>query len=85
MALQYYVLFRNHSSGLELNQKLKERGISNVIAPTPRSLSRCCGISLLVREEDVATIRSIVEEYGIDILDIASLENSYDKFRDRFC
>lgn len=85
MALQYYVLFHNHTTGLELHEKLRERGIAAVISPTPRSLSRCCGISLLVKEEDIDEIRAIVKEFDLDILDIASLENSYDKFRDRFC
>lgn len=85
MALQYYVLFHNHTTGLELNEKLKERGISNVIAPTPRSLSRCCGISLLVKEEDIEEIQAIIKEYDLNILEIASIENTHDKFRDKFC
>lgn len=85
MALQYYVLFHNHTTGLELSKKLKDRGISNVIAPTPRRLSRCCGISLLVKEEDIGKIQAIVKEFNINILDIASMENTYDQFRDKFC
>ena len=47
--VQHYVLFPNHDNGMRLYKKLKEEGVGAVIAPTPRSASKCCGISLLVR------------------------------------
>lgn len=82
---QYYVLFRNHSEGLELRRQLTLRSIASTIVPTPRALSHCCGISLQVRQEDVETIRMCVEECEIPILDIASVEKDIDVRRDRFC
>ena len=51
--IQYYVLFPNHDNGMRLYKKLKEEGVGAVIAPTPRSASKCCGISLLVKEKDI--------------------------------
>ena len=51
--IQHYVLFPNHDNGMRLYGILKEAGIKTTIAPTPRVASKCCGISLLVREEDL--------------------------------
>ena len=48
----HYVLFPNHDNGMRLYGILKEAGIKTTIAPTPRVASKCCGISLLVREDD---------------------------------
>ena len=32
------------------------------ISPTPRELSVCCGISLLIHQEDIDAIRKLAEE-----------------------
>ena len=85
MSLQHYVLFNNHLTGMQLYKQLKEFGIRTVIAPTPRSLSRCCGISLLVNGDDVEAIRLYVKEHEIEIIDIASIENTHDIHRDKYC
>ena len=83
--IQYYVLFPNHDNGMRLYQKLKKEGVRSVIAPTPRSASKCCGISLLVKEEDLGKIRVCVEENGIEILEIAAVEKDVNPGRDRYC
>ena len=66
-------------------QSLKEQGVKAVIAPTPRSASKCCGISLLVREEDIEKIRCCVQENSIEILDIVTVERDVNPGRDRYC
>ena len=48
---QYYVLFPNHDNGMRLYHELKSLGIKATIAPTPRSASKCCGISLLIQKQ----------------------------------
>lgn len=68
---KYYVLFPNHLNGIKLNEALKRKGIKNTIVPTPRELSSSCGISLLVREEDVPEITRIISLEQIEILKIA--------------
>lgn len=83
--IQYYVLFPNHDNGMRLYKKLKEEGAGAVIAPTPRSASKCCGISLLVKEKDIERIRGCVQENGIEILDIAAVEKDVNPGRDRYC
>ena len=84
--LQHYVLFPNHENGMKLYRKLKEQGIRTQISPTPRAASKCCGISLLVRDESLLSdIRSCIEENGIDVLDIIALEKDVNRTRDRYC
>lgn len=85
MTIQHYVLFPDHTTGMELYHQLKDRGIRAIIAPTPRSLSKCCGISLLVEEQDLDEIRRFIEENEIEILDIAAIENTQNIYRDRYC
>ncbi len=72
--IKYYVLFPNHLNGLKLNEILKNEKIENTIAPTPRKLSSCCGMSLLVREEDIPDIERIISRDMVEILKIASVE-----------
>ena len=83
--VQHYVLFPNHDNGMRLYKKLKEEGVGAVIAPTPGSASKCCGISLLVREEDLDRVRRCVEEDRIEILDIVTVEKDVNPGRDRYC
>ena len=79
--IQHYVLFPNHDNGMRLYGILKEAGIKTTIAPTPRVASKCCGISLLVREEDLNTIH----ENQIEILKIAAIERDINPKRDKYC
>ena len=81
----WYVLFPNHNEGITLDKLLKKAGISATIVPTPRRLSACCGISLMVQGEDVEIIRQIVADNGVAVLDIAELESDINPNRDRYC
>lgn len=70
----YYVLFPNHMNGVRLKEILTRENYKVTIVPTPRELSTCCGISLLIREEDVDDIKAIIEREHIETLGIASIE-----------
>ena len=83
--IQHYVLFPNHDNGMRLHRELKALGVKAVIAPTPRVASKCCGISLLVKEEDLETVKLCIQEHGIEILDIAAIEKDINPNRDRYC
>lgn len=82
---QHYVLFPNHDNGMRLKKELKSLGVKAVVAPTPRVLSKCCGISLLVREADLETVRTCIAEHKIDVIDIATVEKDVNPNRDRYC
>lgn len=83
--IQHYVLFPNHDNGMRLYNELKKLGVWAVIAPTPRSASKCCGISLMIKEEDIDAVRRCVSEQGIEILKIAAVEKDLNPHRDRYC
>lgn len=84
-AVQYYVLFENHDNGMRLYKSLKGEGIKCTIAPTPRQVSKCCGISLMVNEEDIPRIRECVQREQIEILDIKGVARSFNPRRDKYC
>lgn len=83
--ISYYVLFPNHDNGMRLYREMEENGLKCTIAPTPREASKCCGISLLVKKEDLDQIRQIVKEKQIEILQIAEIKKDIDPNRDRYC
>lgn len=83
--IQHYVLFPNHDNAMRLHRELKALGVKAVIAPTPRAASKCCGVSLLVKEEDLEAVEVCVKEHGIEILTIAEIERDVNPKRDRYC
>lgn len=84
--MEYYVIFPNVENGLRLNELLKAEKISVTIAPTPREATKCCGISLLIKNKnDIPVVKKIVDDNGIEILDIFEAENKRDPMRNRFC
>ena len=83
--IQHYVLFPNHDNGMRLYKELKNLGVRATIAPTPRTASKCCGISLMVREEDLDIIRTCIIEHEIEILKIAAVERDINPRRDKYC
>ena len=63
---------------------LKSAGIYAQISPTPRELSVCCGVSLLVHGEDVSEIESIAAERKLSYLSISGLNNTFDNTRHKY-
>lgn len=83
--IQHYVLFPNHDNAMRLYRELKKLGVWAVIAPTPRSASKCCGVSLMIKEEDIDRIKECAGEKQIDILKIAAVEKDVNPHRDKYC
>ncbi|MPN49462.1 hypothetical protein SDC9_197083 [bioreactor metagenome] len=81
MELDYYILFNTHTDGLLLEKRLKENNIKYTITPTPRQLSKCCGIAIKYDREDEKAIKEIVGRYGINILGFHSLERKNTEIR----
>ena len=83
--IQTYVLFPNHDNGMRLHRELKRLGVRAIIAPTPRIVSTCCGISLLIKKEDVEIVEKCITEHQIQILKIVDIEKDINPNRDRYC
>lgn len=82
---QVYVLFPNHDNGMRLHRELKKLGVRAVIAPTPRTLSKCCGISLLIQKEDRAVVEKCIREHRIEIIRIDEIKKDMNPNRDQYC
>ena len=61
----FYILFPNVTEGLKLEKLLKENAVKYTIVPTPRELSKSCGISIMYEFGDDSLIKRIAEEHGI--------------------
>lgn len=81
----FYVLFENHENGLKLHKLLRENGLKATISPTPRSLIKCCGISIIIDESEINQVKKVIEENDIEILSIDSVKKDINPNRDRYC
>lgn len=87
MNLRYYILFANLEQGMRLHELLDENEIPNRIAPAPRAIQGklSCGVSLMLKPEDVEAARACIEENGAEYYDIVPLEGQLQSKRDRYC
>ncbi|WP_101772693.1 DUF3343 domain-containing protein [Peptostreptococcus faecalis] len=85
MSKIFYVLFENHENGLKLHKLLRENNLESTISPTPRSLSKCCGISLMIDSSQVDEVNNVINANDISILKIESVEMEINPNRDRYC
>ena len=69
---------------MAMYRTLKSNSVYAQISPTPRELSVCCGVSLLVRGEDVERIREIAEDKGLNYISIDGLNNTFDNTRHKY-
>lgn len=85
--LNYYILFANYTQGLALLDMLKEEGLNARIAPTPRSIQGelSCGMSLLVKQEDIDAVRSYLERSDAEYHSIVEMPCQIHPNRNRFC
>ncbi|MCD8200237.1 MAG: DUF3343 domain-containing protein [Coriobacteriaceae bacterium] len=82
----FYILVKSATDGMALFEFLKKQGCRTRIAPVPRGLTACCGMSLLVTPEDMAQVREHLdapESPGYER--IVEMENRIDPHRDRYC
>lgn len=84
-AYDYYILFPNHYEGLRLHQEMRDRGLKCTITPTPRSISSCCGISLLVEQSMVEAAREVIASCGVQTEGIAKVPRSRPAVWNKFC
>jgi hypothetical protein len=55
---------------------LKSKGTKITIMPTPTQITKSCGISIIILEEDFENVRNIIEEGTIEIKGFYLRENS---------
>ncbi len=80
-----YILFEDVENGKKLYDLIKENSIKATIAPTPRVLDKCCGISILYDNiEDKEKIEEIIRENDIVIKGFHQIERDINPNRMKF-
>lgn len=80
-----YILFKDVENGKKLYDLIKNNSIKATIAPTPRVLDICCGISILYDNiEDKPKIEEIIKENNIEIKGFHQIERDIDPNRMKF-
>lgn len=82
--LHYYILFQNHTDAMAMYRALKSNGLYAQISPTPRELSVCCGVSLLVKGEEVDKIKEVAASGDLSYISIDGLNNTFDNTRHKY-
>jgi hypothetical protein len=85
--IRYYILFKNYTHGMALHELLTAAGVPNRIAPAPPSIQGelSCGMSLLIRPEDIETTRMCIEQNKAQYHAIVPLAGQIKPHRDRYC
>ena len=58
----YIITFENTHSTLNGEAILKENKISSVMMPTPTYVTKSCGISLKIREEEIDKVKVLIKD-----------------------
>ena len=80
----YYILFQNHTDAMAMYRGLNQASVFARISPTPRELSISCGVSLLVKEEELDKIKALAIENNWNYLQISGLNNTFDNSRHKY-
>ncbi len=85
--INYYILFENYTEGMQLQKLLREEKVPARIAPAPRSIQGelGCGMSILLKEENVKRAKECIEKYGAKYHSIAALPCQINPRRDKYC
>ena len=85
--INYYILFSTYTQGMALKEIFRKEGIPCRIAPAPRSIQGelGCGMSLLLKSEDIDAARACIAANGAEYYDIVPLACQIRPDRNRFC
>lgn len=82
----YYVLVNSTNEGWALYNALREQGCACRISPTPRGLQACCGMSILVKPQDLPAVEKALALPGMPSHEgIVELDNQINPNRDVYC
>lgn len=83
----YYILFKSHTQGWALHKLLDDHQLPNRITPTPRckDLKVACGMSILIKPEDIEAVTTCIKEYGGEHEGIVKVDGQLNPMRDQYC
>lgn len=85
--INYYILFRTYTQGMALHELLRGNDIHSRVAPAPRDIQGelGCGMSLLIKEEEIEAARKCIEDNNAEYYDIVGIECQINPDRHKFC
>lgn len=82
----FYVLVESATTGMALYEYVRAQGCKARIAPVPRGLTACCGMSLLVNPADIDCVKkALVLPKAPPHERVVELENQINPHRDQYC
>jgi len=81
----YYILFDSHEQAIRLHGTLHEAGLPTTISPTPRQASVCCGVSLMVPENEIERVRAYLADHSCIYKSVEQVEQEFNARRDIYC
>lgn len=82
--LNYYILFESHEQAVRLHGELRAAGIRTAISPTPRAITVCCGVSLLVDEAEMESVRTYLNSHDCTYKSVEKIEQEFNAHRDKY-
>jgi hypothetical protein len=74
---KYYILtFENTHSAINAESVLKVNNIKGIVMPTPTFVTKSCGISLKLTEEELEKVKPLINEEKIKIKGIILKESN---------
>jgi len=63
----YIITFENTHGTLKGEVILKENNINTIIMPTPTYVTKSCGISLKIKEEEIDSVKILIKDNKLSI------------------
>lgn len=67
MEKYYIITFNNTHGAINAENVLKNTGIKNIMMPTPTFITKSCGLSLKVNNEDIDKIKQLIQAEKITV------------------
>lgn len=82
----FYLLVNSTTEGMALYRGLREQGCRVRVAPVPRDVTACCGVSVMVEPDDMPAVRAaLAADPSLPCKDVVELKGAIDPGRDVFC
>ena len=83
--VSYYIIFQSHEQAVRLHGELRSAGLRTTISPTPRAASVCCGVSLMISEDEIENVRAYLETHSCVYKSVERIEQEFNARRDVYC
>jgi hypothetical protein len=71
----YFLVFNNTHGAMKAENYLKVQGMRITIMPTPTQITKSCGISIIIAEENLNEVKDIIDKQLIEVKGLYLKEN----------